>query len=123
MTRRAGKQSCGVCGVAPSGGKRSFADIGLVKLPQVRVPARFCLQRLTEANPGLYCAPFRVKGDFRDLPAIDGVRISAILRSLSPAFVVAGYSLKIRTGNLCGDSRHMPLVQLMMSSKRPVVHS
>jgi hypothetical protein len=38
------------------------------------------------------------------------------LKVFPRTFVVAGYSLKIRTGNLCGDSRRAPLlVQLMMS--------
>ena len=30
-------------------------------------------KRLTGSNPGLYCAPFQLKRDFRDFPAIDGV--------------------------------------------------
>jgi hypothetical protein len=37
------------------------------------------------------------------------------LKVFPRTFAVAGYSLKIRTGNLCGDSRRAPLVRLMMS--------
>src|ERR1700734_371464 len=79
---------------------------------------KFRDNRLTGSNSGLYCAPFQLKRDFRDFPAIDGVRNRVILGSSPRTFVVAGYYLKIRIGNLCGDSRHLPLVQLMMMSSK-----
>jgi hypothetical protein len=62
-------------------------------------------KRLTGLKPGIYCAPFQVKGVFRDFSAIDGTEKRAILGSSPWAFVALGHSLKIRIGNLCGDSR------------------
>src|SRR6202047_602579 len=46
---------------------------------------------------------------------LTGPETRLYLKVFPRTFVVAGNSLKIRTGNLCGDSRHLPLVQLMMS--------
>jgi len=55
---------------------------------------------------------------------LTGIETRLYLKVFPRAFVVAGHSLKIRTGNLCGDSRHLPLAQLMITStKRPVVRS
>ena len=62
-------------------------------------------RRLTGPSARLYCAPSHLKRVFRDFPAIDGVQKRAILGSSPETFVVPGYSLKIRIGNLCRDSR------------------
>ena len=111
---------------------RPFAMIAGIYLQRAALAARACKfrackcgvnkrhvknagRRLTGLHPGLYCAPFHLKRDFRDFPAIDGVQNRAILGSSARTFVVLGNSLKIRIGNLCGDSRLLPLMQLMMS--------
>ena len=89
-----------------------------------RALAKINVKRLTEPNPGLYCAPSQVKGDFRDFPAVDGIRNRATLGSSPWAFVAPGHSLKIRIGNLCGDSRHCAFGAIDDEfPKRPVVHS
>ena len=49
---------------------------------------------LTGPNPRLYCAPFQVKGAFRDFSDIDGHRNSAILKSLSPGLCRRGMFFK-----------------------------
>src|ERR1700679_156722 len=67
-----------------------------------------CDARVTVSNARLYCAPSHLKRVFRDFPAIDGVQKRAILGSSPEAFVVPGYSLKIRIGKLCRDSRRWP---------------
>jgi len=80
-------------------------------------------RRLTGLSPGLYCAPFQLKRDFRDFPAIDGVQNRAILGSSARTFVVLGNSLKIRIGNLCGDSRRCAFGAIDDEfPKRPAVH-
>jgi hypothetical protein len=102
-------------------GKISHAKIRLATAEKFRVCAeanKGWRNWLTGSIPGLYCAPFQPKRGFRDFPAIDGVRNRVILGSSPRTFVVAGYYLKIRIGNLCGDSRHLPLVQLMMMSSK-----
>jgi hypothetical protein len=80
-------------------------------------------KRLTGLNPGIYCAPFQVKGVFLDAPAVDGVQKRAILGSSPQALVASGHSLKIRIGNLCGDSRHYTFGAIDDEfPKRPAVH-
>src|SRR5580704_17872914 len=64
-----------------------------------------CDGRLTVPSARLYCAPSHLKRVFRDFPLVDGVQKRAILGSSPEAFVAPGYSLKIRIGNLCRDSR------------------
>src|SRR5271154_3317714 len=61
--------------------------------------------RLTPPGARIYCAPSHLKRVFRDFSFIDGVQKRAILGSSPEAFVASAYSLKIRIGNLCGDSR------------------
>jgi len=39
---------------------------------------------LTRLKPGLYCAPFQVKGDFEAVLRFDEASICVILESLSP---------------------------------------
>jgi hypothetical protein len=69
---------------------------------------------LTGGKPRLYCAPFQVKGVFEMSRALTGTESQLYLKVFPRAFVAAGCSLKIRTGNLCGDSRHLPLEQFDM---------
>ena len=54
---------------------------------------------------------------------IDGLVNQVILGSSPQTFVVSGHSLKIRIGNLCGDSRHYTFGAIDDEfPKRPAVH-